>query len=270
VSEVAIVGVAATEKVVGAGREVGVDIVHPNRNVYDQVLLEGGAASVTADAGQIVRTSFVDLNGDIVQVEFAGAGTLSLVLDGADVPAPAANYYQPDVNYVRGHARIVITGADETTHLSVFTVGRNTAVNQALFRPEVVYDGVADLASIAILSRNGKFGGLRAANANFYASDGLTGIYAPGVEFTGPVYVGDINAYDASQAVLVLGAAADVRITGGDLFQANDRNMMVDGFTALQFTDGTSSHGTIFSAQTNRARLVREGQDVTGEFSTQR
>jgi hypothetical protein len=45
-------------------------------------------------------------------------------MDDAGTPAPAANYNQPGVNYVRGHVGIVITGADETTNLSVFSVGR--------------------------------------------------------------------------------------------------------------------------------------------------
>ena len=48
---------------------------------------------------------------------------------------------------------------------------------------------MADVAVVAISSTNGKFGGLRAANASFFATKGLTGIYAPGIDFAGPVFI---------------------------------------------------------------------------------
>ena len=38
---------------------------------------------------------------------------------------------------------------------------------------------IAGLAFIAISSTNGKFGGVRASNGSFYATNGLTGVYAP-------------------------------------------------------------------------------------------
>ena len=46
---------------------------------------------------------------------------LSLALDNASGPAIAANYNQPGITYMKGHAGIVIVGADETTNVSVFT-----------------------------------------------------------------------------------------------------------------------------------------------------
>src|SRR5690606_807674 len=122
---------------------------------------------------------------------------------------------------MKGHARLVVAGADETTQLAIFTVGRATELDQSIFRNEVTYDGVADVALVALMSSNGKFGGLRAANATFFASQGATGVFAPGVDFTGPVYVGDITAFDTATPVLVLGAVTDASITGGDLLQDN-------------------------------------------------
>src|SRR5690606_16437645 len=76
-SSAMIVGLETSEKVVGDGSEVGADIPHPNGNIYDQVLLAGPGATVTANPGQVTRVSFVDLSNDIVQVELSGAGTLS-------------------------------------------------------------------------------------------------------------------------------------------------------------------------------------------------
>ena len=90
----AILGLATSSKLVGAGLEYP-DIVHPGTGfTYDQILLGGPAASVTADPGQILRISYIDLNDDIVQVEFSGAGTLSLVLDAASGPALPTKYNQ--------------------------------------------------------------------------------------------------------------------------------------------------------------------------------
>src|SRR5690606_13595585 len=118
-----------------------------------------------------------------------------------------------------GHASIVIAGADATTNVSVFSVGRDNAINKTLFKDGVDYDGIADIAYIAILSADGKFGGVRTANTNYFATKGTTGLYAPNVEFLGPVYIGNITAFDDAQPTLILGTAADVSITGGDLAQ---------------------------------------------------
>lgn len=264
-TQTAIVGVQSLNKLVGTGQEFP-DIYHVVTGfTYDQILLGGAAASVTADPGQILRMSFIDLNDDIVQVEFSGAGTLSLVLDGVTGPAAPLNYLQGTA-YMKGHAGIVLAGANETTNLSVFSVGRANAVNQALFRPEVAYDGFADIAFIAISTTNGKFGGLRAANTGFFGTRGMTGVYAPNVQFTGPVFVHNIDASADATPVLKIGSGGDVRITGGNLFQTNGRAVQVSGIAALQFTSGASSHGTLFSAQANQARLEQDGANVTARI----
>jgi hypothetical protein len=251
-------------KLIGAGTEFQ-NIVHPNGNVFDQILLESAAATVTADPGQVLRVSFLDLTDDIVQVEFSGPGALSLVLANSSGPAAPAKYNQTTA-YLKGHVGIVITGATENTHLSIFSVGRSTAVNQALFKNEVAYDGFADVAFVAIASGNGKFGGLRTANTSYFATRGYTGIYAPGVEFTGPVFVGEITASDTATPMLILGSAADVRVTGGDLLQANGRAVQVSGITQLKFAPGSTSHGNLLPAQANQARLEQDGVDVTAQI----
>ncbi|ACB74085.1 immunoglobulin domain-containing protein [Opitutus terrae] len=269
VSGAAIVGVTTTSKVIGTGEEIGANIRHSNGNVFDQVAVTGAAESITADfaANQITRTSFIDADNDIVQIEFSGPGTLSLVLDAPSGPALPVNYNQ-NFSYMKGHAGIVITGATEQTNLSVFTVGRATAVNQTLFKDGVNYDGFADIAFIAIQSSNGRFGGVRTANATYFASKGLTGLYAPGVTFDGPVYLGDITAFDEATPVLVIGSAnGNTWITGGDLEQANGRPVQVSGLTQLQFQPGSDSHGNTLSARTNQARLEQDGTDVTTQIA---
>lgn len=260
-----VLGVNSTAKLIGTGTEFP-DIFHAGTGfTYDQILLGGSFASVTADPGQILRLSLIDLDDDIIQVEFSGAGTLSIVLDGASGAALPQKYNQA-VAYMKGHAGIVVAGANATTNLSVFSVGRANAANQALFRDDVTYDGVADLAFVAISSADGRFGGLRMANARFTASRGITGVYAPGVNFTGPVFVGDIDASGAAAPKFVLGAGTDVRVTGGDLLQTNRLPVEVGGILQLQFTPGSTSHGNLFQAQNNRAVLLQNGVDVTAQI----
>ncbi len=268
----AIVGVAfptsvdAAQKAIGTGTDVAANVVHANGNVFDQVLLTGGAATIRSDTGQIVRMSYIDAEDDIVQVEYSGPGTVSVVLDNLSGPALPVKYNQ-SVSYVKGHASIVVTGATVASNLSVFSVGKANAVNQALFRTDVTYDGTAGIASIAIASTDGKFGGLRTANASYFGTKGLTGVYAPGVQFTGPVYVGDINAFDAATPVLLIGSAlGDTWINGGDLLQTNNRAVQISGVTRLHFKAGSTSHGSSLSAQANRAILEENGVVVTAEI----
>jgi hypothetical protein len=259
----AVLGLAGDRKVFGSGSEVLSNVVHPNGNIYDQVLLGGAAASVTADPGQVTRASFLDVDDDIVQVELAGPGTLSIRLSGASGPAAPRLYQQPGTAYMKGHAGLVLSGATEDTHLSVFTVGRANAVNRAWFRDDVIYDGVADLAYVAITSANGRFGGLRLANTEFFAERGFTGVFAPDVQFTGPVLIGDITAFDSAASGLLLGGANQPRITGGDLEQANGAVVKVSGIKRLEFVDGATSHAVPLPARQNRARLEQGGLDVT-------
>jgi hypothetical protein len=265
-SAAAVLGISTSDKISGTVTEVGSNIVHPNTNIYDQMLLTGAAATVNADAGQVVRVSFVDLSNDIVQLEFSGAGTLAVTLDGASAPATAQNYNQPGVAYMKGNARIVITGANESTNIAIFSVGRLTAIDQSLFRSEVTYDGVADIASLVILSANGKFGSVRSGNASYFATAGYTGLFAPGVQFAGAVYVGEISASDTATAVLVIGSSPDTRITGGDLLQANGRAVQVNGVSQLRFVSGTTSNSGAMAAQANRARFEQNGTDVTAQI----
>jgi len=270
----------------GAVVAAGSDIRHPNGNLYDQFLLTGAAATLASAPGKVTRVSFIDLNDDIVQVEFSGPGSLTLVLEDATGPAPATKYDQPGVAYVRGHARLFFAGATADSHLNVFTVGRLTsfdptgrwnlalpasAANDPLrngnpiFPAGVTYDGLADLASVAIASPTGAFGGVRGGDLAFFASEGFTGLFAPGVAFGGPVVLHDLTAFAEAAPVLETGGVAggEVFIAGGDLAQDNQRALQIGGLGRLVFRDGTDSHQRLLPAQPNRARIERSGLDVT-------
>lgn len=280
------VGIVSSTKVGGAAVEVGSNITHPNGKRYDQILLQGTQATIQSQDGDVTRLSFIDLNDDIVQLGFSGQGTLSLVLEDARGPSLALNYAQA-VTYMKGHAGIVITGYNETTNLTITSVGRLTAFDPTgkwdmrkpvsdandpaangnpIFKADVRYDGIADLAYVVLTHGSGKFGGIRAAGASFFAHRGYTGIYAPNVTFVSSVFVGDINAFDSAQPVLVLGSATDVRITGGALAQTNGAPVQVSGLTQLRFVDGTNSHGVLLPAQRNQGRLKDRGTDVTNQI----
>jgi hypothetical protein len=280
--------------VTGAATELETrNVRHPNGRIFDQVLLAGAAAAITAEHSpdpaldQVTRMSFVDLDDDIVQVEFSGPGTLSLVLDSPTGPARPANYDQA-VNYMKGHAGIVITGATSRTYVAVFSVGRMSAYDPTgafdltqpasaandparngnpIFRVGTTYGGMADLAFIAIASTDGRFGGLLTANVNYYAARGLTGVYAPGVAFEHEFFVGEVTAFDTAQPVLLAASAGDARITGGNLLQDNAAPVRLGGLTQLRFTAGTDSHGRLQPAQSNRAVLQRNGIDVTAQVA---
>lgn len=264
---VALVTIRSTAKVLGEAVEVGSDIAHPNGRRYDQVMLTGAIATVTADAGQVTRLSFLDLNDDIVQVEFSGAGSLTVVLADASGPALPRNYHQ-DVRYMKGHATLLLADADATTNMSVFSVGRATAVNQTLFKEGITYDGVADIGALGIVSRDGRIGGLFMGNAHFFGATGITGVLAPQSEFFGPVRVGNVSAFDAAVAVLVFGRAKVVEIAGGDLLQDNGDLVQIEGVGGVHFGAGGKSDGTALPAQVNRATLVSSGIDVTGIIIT--
>lgn len=261
------------QKVIGCGYEYVANVTHANGNVYDQILLTGPLTRIRADAHQIVRASYVDLNDDIVQVEFSGAGAVTISLASVTPPAPPVRYNQ-DIAYVKGHATIAVEGADETSNLSVFSVGRITAVNQDLFKSTVTYDGVADLARVIISSPTQRFGGLRAANAEFWAATGDTGLSAPGVRFSGPVNVHNLSARDQAVPVLLTGPI-DPRVVdnqtldgcllvaGGDMAQANAAPIRLGGATTVLFYRGEDAHGLALPAQPSRGVFRRNEQDVT-------
>ncbi|MFN5559127.1 MAG: hypothetical protein ACK5CF_00025, partial [Opitutaceae bacterium] len=178
--------------ITGGGTEVGSNIVHSNGNVYDQVLMTGSSVSVTADAGQVTRVSFLDLSGDIVQVEFSGAGSLNISLDSDTFkgPAEATTYNQPGVKYVTGLASFTITGSDASTNFSAFTVGTGTAHrgadNPIFAGGKLGGNNLADVQRLTIVAdpsnANGStFGGIRAGNAVFGGSSGVVGVSAANV-----------------------------------------------------------------------------------------
>ncbi len=257
-----------TQRPAGTAVLFNSDIVHPaTGNVYDQFLLTGSSAgasaTITADPGQIARISFIDMNDDIVQLEYSGAGVLTVTLANPSGPAVAVNYNQPTVSYMKGHASVMITGADATTNFSVYSVGAATG-NVLVLKPGVTYDGFADLALLSITSTTGQFAGVRIGNVSFYGVSGNVGVYAPGVNFAGPFNMYDIDAWDNASPKLLTGTiGTNILITGGNLLQTNGRAIEIGGVTGVKMNPGMRSDGLLLPAQANQGRLERNGTDVT-------
>jgi S-layer protein len=268
--------------VTGAGTEVGSDIHHPNGNVYDQVLMTGTSVSVTADAGQITRVSFLDMQGDIVQAEFSGAGQLTISLDGdtAKANVDPTGYNQTGVKYEQGLASFTIQGTDATTNFNVFSVGSLNAVNAGLFdSTHTGGDHTADVSRITVVADpanpNGSvFGGITAGNAKFSADSGVVGIAAANVQVQNKVVVGDIDAKGSATPTLVFGTASqfgDVVVAGGDLSQSNGKaiNNTNSYNFSLTLAAGTKSDGTAIAAQSAPSGLAFTGNNpLTAQAKT--
>ena len=244
--------------VIGAGEEVGSNISFQG-NVYDQILMTGISVTVNADPGEIVRTSWVDVNGDILQGEFSGAGQLSISLDDFSGPAEATNYNQPGIEYVTGHASFTIEGSDSTTNFSLSTVGPVTSpIFESLRVDGVNYNGIADAARLIIVSDptqpgGSTFGGIRMANSLLSDDSGIVGITASGVQIQSVVIIGDMDANNTGVPSLVFGAASQfgtVQVAGGDLAQTNGVAIAntAGSFGSVNFIDGTDSQGNLLPA----------------------
>ena len=240
----------------GDGIEVGTDIAYQG-NSYDQVLMTGQSVTVESDADQIVRTSFLDGNGDIVQAEFSGAGTLNIFLIDFIPSAEAEKYNQPGVEYVTGQASFTIEGSDETTNFSLHTVGPVTSpVWDSLAVEGVEYDGVADAVRLTVIAdtttlEGSDFGSIRMDNSLLSGDLGLVGISAPNVHVNTTVVIGDIDARDTGGPILRFGNDSQfdtLVVAGGDLAQTNGIAISGENFDTASFIHGTTSQGEFLPA----------------------
>ena len=263
----------------GTGDIAGENIMHPNGNIFDQILLTGESIRLQARPNQITRVSFMDETEDIVQVEFSGAGSFTVTLDPATFlpPAPPPRYNQA-VEYVTGKPSVVIDGADANTFFSIFTVGSINAVNQALFPEGQVYDAQADVTLVEVINSTG-MGGMQLSNTAFSGSTGKTGVDARGVPIAVRITVGDIDASGDAIPHLLFGEGSftvpagnpGLRITGGDLAQTNGASVVVaesgsttTGFETLITQNNFKSDNTPQPTQSIAATFANEdGDEIT-------
>lgn len=231
---------------------------------YDQVLMGGPSVTVQADAGQIVRCSWIDEDGDILQAELSGSGILYIELENPGPAAEPVKYNQPGVNYVSGRARLAVIGASKNTYLSVFSVGRNNSANQSLFKSGVTYDGKASIANV-LTAESKSIAAILLGNAVLSTDTDFTGIYTL-ANVDQRLVVRDIKAYGTAQPNLVIGDQSQITtfsgrpiIAGGDLIQPNGLPIRVSSATptALWVNANQDSHGNWVAAQSlSSARLI--------------
>lgn len=261
----ALVGVIPSGRTAGAvdTREEWQDIHHPNGKIYDQFLITGKAGTITADPGQIARLSFLDEENSIVQVEMSGPGAVTVVLARASGPVAPVLYNQAGVSYRRGAATVILSGAAADTYMSIYSVGRVT--NPGVTRPDVIYNGWANVRAIGVQSATGGLGGLFLGNVLCTAESGPVGLQAPSVNSVGTVNIHEIMAWEDGQPMLAFAPSAEVslKITGGSLLQLNSSPIAVAGVARLQMVAGQGSSGQVAPGQTVLGTLVEAGLDVT-------
>lgn len=277
--------------IVGGGVEVLSDFTHSNGNVYDQVLMTGPSVTVTPDPGQIVRVSFLDQGGDIVQAEFAGKGTMTITLEdlkragdtGYSNPNPAQNL--PNGGYVQGLASITVDKSELSTSLNIFAAGN--LQNPGFFRTTDGDNGLADIARVILVGNEKNeagftnMGNIIAGSAVFSADTGVVGIRGENVAVQGKVIIGDIDAKGSGVPTLLFNSNSqfqNVTVRGGDLVQSNGtgfnsfgaspggpgggspgqgNNASIAGFNFFNSTDGQAANTTFRPAIPVNADAIR-------------
>lgn len=241
--------------VTGSGTEVVTDQTNSDGVTYDQILMTGSSVSVTNDVGQVTRVSFLDNDGDIVQVAIVGNGTLNVSLDGATTGVAPSNYNAAAqaYKYTQGNATITITGSDAGTSMEVYSVGaaRNPGVVDATHQGG---DHWADIQRIIIVGNEKNeagytnFGSIRAGNAYFSADTGVVGIRGENVAVQGAVRIGDIDATGSGVPTLYFNSNSQfqtVFVQGGDLEQSNGTSFNSFGNGNAGGTGNDSSAGGV-------------------------
>lgn len=248
--------------VAGSGVEVASNIVHSNGNTYDQILLTGPTITVTADPGEVLRISFLDQGGDIVQTEFSGKGTLTLSLEDlkrsgdAGYTNPNPPQTLPAGGYVQGLASITVDKPELSTNLGIYAAGK--LQNPGFFNDPTRNgdNGLAEVARVVIkgdptnAAGYSNMGGLYMGGVVFTANEGVAGIQAPLVAAQSIVSIGDIDSKGTAKPYLLFNTNSqfqNVFIRGGDLKQTNDAPFepgTIGGFQFFNSTDGYTSNGT--------------------------
>ena len=261
------------------------NLVHPNGNIYDQVLLTGKSITFRADEGQITRISFVDINDDIVQLEFSGSGTFQVTMENDSFSGPArpVNYTQ-EVDYVKGLPSITISGADTTTNVGAFAVNSLSSPGTPILINGIDYDAMANIAFLEVSGTG--MASIGYGNVVFTGTKGKVGIDAR-VPVSSRVIINDIDAQGIATPFLLLdesssiadplGSQKSIRIAGGDLTQSNGKAIIVApissssaGFTNIITQNNFKADGTPQPPQSISAAFTNsQGVPITVSTVTQ-
>ena len=161
----------------GYGDVVAGNVGHPNGEFFDIVHLTGKYVVVQATKptnyfdSSYVRVAYIDENDDIVYVEMGGEGELKVELDPDTYSGPASPVkYRKSDRFVKGRATIIVDNATVNTSIRVFTINSYNPYFTHQYLEDVIYDGVADIASLHIYEVG--FNELILENVRFSDDDG--------------------------------------------------------------------------------------------------
>ena len=207
---------------------------------YNGFELKDSTVTTRSVAGETTRVSFLDLDGDLVFVDFSSddpATEMVITLEEYSGALEGSPYNQPDTQYAQGLATIWIMNPTELTWLSVVSLGNDVdRVDLALVKEDTFatpVNGMADIRAISI-EGDGNIGAIDATNVNFVGSSGEIGIDAQGTVVVRALSIGDITPSETAMPVLRISGDSlnpanvgqgetvidEIRIAGGDLREA--------------------------------------------------
>jgi hypothetical protein len=218
-------------------------------HTYNGFELRGSTVTLRSVAGEVTRLSFLDINGDVVFVDFSSDSSdteVSVTLEDYMDPLDGSPYNQPDSWYAMGLATVHVVNPTEMTWLKVTSIGNDeTLVDPMIVMEDSFMDGPNGWAEIRAIDVHhdagmGSIGMIDAANVSFRAMDGVIGIDAMDTVVMMALSIGDLTIPEMGTAMAYLRISGDslamgdmvieeILIAGGDLAQSTGDNQVDTG-----------------------------------------
>ena len=217
---------------------------------YNGFELRGSTVTLRSVAGEVTRLSFLDINGDVVFVDFSSDSSdteVSVTLEDYMDPLDGSPYNQPDSWYAMGLATVHVVNPTAMTWLKVTSIGNDPMLVDPMIVKEddttfMTANGWAEIRAIDVHhdAGMGSIGAIHAANVSFVAMDGVIGIDAMDTVVMMALSIGDLTIPDMGTAMAYLRISGDslamgdmvieeILIAGGDLAQSTGDNQVDTG-----------------------------------------
>ena len=143
---------------------------------YNGFELRGSTVTLRSVAGEVTRLSFLDINGDVVFVDFSSDSSdteVSVTLEDYMDPLDGSPYNQPDSWYAMGLATVHVVNPTAMTWLKVTSIGNDPMlVDPMIVMEDSFMDGPNGWAEIRAIDVHhdagmGSIGAIHAANVSF-------------------------------------------------------------------------------------------------------
>ena len=218
-------------------------------HTYNGFELRGSTVTLRSVAGEVTRLSFLDINGDVVFVDFSSDSSdteVSVTLEDYMDPLDGSPYSQPDSWYAMGLATVHVVNPTAMTWLKVTSIGNDPMlVDPMIVMEDSFMDGPNGWAEIRAIDVHhdagmGSIGMIDAANVSFRAMDGVIGIDAMDTLVVMHLSIGDLTIPEMGTAMAYLRISGDslamgdmvieeILIAGGDLAQSTGDNQVDTG-----------------------------------------